>query len=71
MLEFSNPIPVIVPTEYGEIEDGYALYVTHSGMHENDVWTVCLKNGGTIRHYNTSQIKIHSNNTFDIIKNDK
>ena len=62
-LEFAKPIPVV--TEHGE---GYAIYVESGGMHFNDIWTCVLKEGGIIRHYNTSQIKIHSNATFGIKK---
>lgn len=63
MLEFQNPIPVV--TEHG---DGYAIYVQSSGLFENDVFTVVLCEGGLVRHYNTSQIKIHHNETFGIKK---
>lgn len=61
--EFQKPIPVV--TEHG---DGYAIYVESGGQFENDIWTCVLCNGGTIRHYNTSQIKIHHNATFEIKK---
>jgi len=62
--EFNHPIPVV--TESGE--DGYAIYVQSSGMFENDIWAVVLCNGGVIRHYNTSQLRIYHNQTFNIIK---
>lgn len=65
MLEFNKPIPVV--TEQGE--DGYAIYVQSSGMLENDIFTVVLCNGGIIRHYNTSQLRIYNNQTFNINKN--
>lgn len=61
MLEFNNPIPVITP--HGE---GYAIYVSNSKTFENDVWTVVLSSTGEIKHYNTSQIKMVKNGTFDI-----
>lgn len=61
--EFIKPIPVIV-----EEKEGYAIYVQSSGMFENDVWCICLKDGGVLRHYNTSQVKININATFGIIK---
>ena len=60
--EFNNPIPVIVE----ENKEGYILYVTHSGMFENDIFTVVLCDGGFIRHYNSSQVKVYKNATFDI-----
>lgn len=59
--EFHKPIPVI--TEHGE---GYAIYVESGGQFENDIWTVCLCEGGLVRHYNTSQIRIYKNATFGI-----
>lgn len=62
--EFIKPIPVIV-----EDKEGYAIYVQSSGMFENDIWCVCLCEGGIIRHYNTGQVKIRKNSTFNINKN--
>jgi hypothetical protein len=64
LLEFNKPIPVI--TEDGR--EGYAIYLESSGMFENDVWCVVLCEGGIIRHYNTSQLKVHYNATFEIKK---
>ena len=64
MLEFSKPIPVVVE----ENKDGYAIYVTDSGMLENDVWCIVLCEGGVVRHYRSDQIKIYANATFDIKK---
>lgn len=60
--EFNKPIPVV--TEDGK--DGYAIYVESSGMYENDIWTVVLCDGGIIRHYNTSQLMVNKNATFEI-----
>ena len=67
MLEFKKPIPVVVEGD----KDGYALYVTDSGMLENDIWCVVLCNGGIVRHYRSDQIRIHKNETFDIKKDEK
>jgi len=67
MLEFKQPIPVILQ----DGKEGYAIYVTNSGMYENDVWTVVLCDGGIVRHYTTEQIRIHRNATFDIRKETK
>jgi hypothetical protein len=64
LLEFNKPIPVI--TEDGR--EGYAIYLESSVMFENDVWCVVLCEGGIIRHYNTSQLKVHYNATFEIKK---
>jgi hypothetical protein len=61
MLEFKNPIPLITPHGLG-----YAIYVSNSGTYDNDVWAVALKETGEIKHYNTSQLKIEKNGTFEI-----
>jgi hypothetical protein len=66
MLEFKQPIPIVVMDGKGGWEDGYAIYVTNSGMFEDDVWTVALCKEGIVRHYTTSQIRIHHNSTFAI-----
>jgi hypothetical protein len=65
MLEFSNPLPVVV--EDGK--DGYALYVTNGGSFENDIWCVVLCDGGHVRHYLSDQIKVYANATLSIKKN--
>ncbi len=64
MLEFSKLIPVIVEDNI----EGYAIYVTYSGMFENDIWTVVHCKSGIVRHYRTDQIKIFHNSTFNITK---
>ncbi len=58
------PIPVVVEGD----KDGYLLYVSESGTYENDIWTIVLCDGGNVRHYNTSQVKIFHNLTFGIKK---
>jgi hypothetical protein len=67
MLEFSKPIPVVVEGN----KDGYALYVSDSGMFENDVWCVALCDGGHVRHYTSDQIQIYVNATFNIKKDER
>lgn len=64
MLEFSNPIPVVV--EDGK--EGYAIYVTNGGLFENDIWCVVHCEGGYVRHYRSDQIRIHRNETIHITK---
>jgi len=64
MLEFKNPIPVIVE----DIKEGFAIYVTNGGTFENDIWCVVLCDGGFVKHYRSDQIKIYHNLTFDIKK---
>ncbi len=60
--EFRRPLPVVVEGT----REGYALYVESSGMWENDTWCVVLCDGGIVRHYTTSQIRVHFNATFGI-----
>lgn len=67
MMEFKNPIPVVV--EDGK--EGYALYVRDGGTFENDIWCVTLCQEGIVRHYRSDQIRIHYNSTFDITKETK
>lgn len=67
MLEFKKPIPVVVEGD----KNGYALYVTDSGMLENDIWCVVLCDGGIVRHYRSDQIRIYKNETFEIKKDEK
>ena len=61
--EFRKPIPVVTP-----MGDGYAVYVESSGMYENDVWTVCMCEDGSIKHFETSQVRMWQNATFGIKK---
>lgn len=67
MLELKQPIPVILPNG----EEGYVIYITNSGMYENDVWTVVHCNNGIVRHYTTDQVKVYANGTFGINKESK
>jgi hypothetical protein len=62
--EFINPIPVIVE----ENKEGIAIYVRDNGTFDNDCWCVVLKEGGTVRHYLSNQIKVHHNATYNIKK---
>ena len=64
MLEFRNPIPVVVEDD----RDGYAIYVTNGGSFENDVWCVVLCDGGEVRHYLSNQIRMYANATLGIKK---
>ncbi|NBX97501.1 hypothetical protein EBQ81_01375 [bacterium] len=64
MLEFKNPIPVIVEAN----KEGYAIYVASGGTFENDIWCVVLCEGGIVRHYRSDQIRIHRNETLDLKK---
>jgi hypothetical protein len=59
--EFKKPIPCNTP-----LGEAYGIYMESSGMFENDVWTCVLCENGEVKHFNTSQITIHKNATFDI-----
>jgi hypothetical protein len=65
MLEFKNPIPVIVECN----KEGYAIYVQSGGTFENDIWCVVHCDGGIVRHYQSDQIKMRKNSTLRIDKN--
>lgn len=62
MLEFRNPIPVIV--EDGK--EGYAIYVRDGGTFENDIWCVIHCENGIIRHYRSDQVKMFTSGTLGI-----
>ena len=64
MLEFKNPIPVIIEDN----KEGYAIYVRDGGTFENDIWCVVHCENGIVRHYRSDQIKIHKNSTFNITR---
>jgi hypothetical protein len=63
IFEPQNPIPVVTP-----VGDGIVLYIKENGMHENDVWTVVLKDGGNVMHFLTNQVKVYHNSTYSIKK---
>jgi hypothetical protein len=64
MLEFKNPIPVIVEGD----KEGYAIYVTSGGTFENDIWCIVLCSGGVVRHYRSDQLRLHNNATLNLKK---
>jgi hypothetical protein len=63
MLEFRSPVPVVTP-----LGEGYAIYVTSGGTMEDDCWAVALCDGGQVRHFISSDIKIWNNSTYGIKK---
>lgn len=67
---FDMPIQIIV-IEHGVEIEGFALYVESGGPHANDIWTVAHCETGVIRHYTTKQLKYPSNQTFNVISNEK
>jgi hypothetical protein len=52
-----------VKTIHGE---GYVLYVKDGDGWENDIFCVVDCQTGELRHYNTRQISIHENHTYEI-----
>lgn len=64
MVEFKNPIPVVVENNI----EGYAIYVRDGGTFENDIWCIVHCNTGIVRHYRSDQIKIYKNSTFNITR---
>lgn len=63
LMQFNIPIPVVIK-ETKEV--GYAIYVQSGGQWENDIWCICLVEGGIVRHYLSEQILIYKNATFGI-----
>lgn len=60
------PLPVVTP-----LGDGYVVYIKCNGMYENDEVCVALREEGQWRHFNTSQIKMYHNGTYDIVNHPK
>lgn len=48
--------------------DGYIWYITESGTWENDLYTVVLLKGGEVKHFTSDQVKMWTNETFGIKK---
>ena len=46
--------------------DGQALFLIDYGPHENTIWIVALEKNGEIKHFNSNQVKLCFNNTFDL-----
>lgn len=52
-----------VKTPHGE---GLVLFLMDYGPQENTVWVVASQENGKIKHYNSEQIELCYNNTFNI-----
>lgn len=61
--ECRNPIPCKTP-----LGDGYIWYITSNGMLENDELTIIMCDDGSVKHFNTSQVNIWFNATYEINK---
>jgi hypothetical protein len=51
-----------VNTPYGL---GQVLFIVDYGMHQNSIWICASFEDGKIRHFDTSQISISINHTFN------
>jgi hypothetical protein len=52
-----------VDTPHGK---GMALLMIDYVAHENTVWVIALEQKGIIKHYNSNDIKLCINNTFNM-----
>lgn len=65
IFEPANITPCTTP-----LGDAYVWYIKYNGYLENDEVTCILKNGGIVKHFTTDQIRIQSNATYKIKKDD-
>jgi hypothetical protein len=57
------PYPICVETPLGI---GTVLYIRSNYLFDNDEFTVVLNETGDIRHFNTLQVKVSTNQTYNI-----
>ena len=57
-----------VTTPHG---DGIVLFLMDYGPQENTIFVVALEKDGVIKHYNSNDVKLCKNDTFNINKNFK
>jgi len=55
-----------VTTPHG---DGIVLFLMDYGPQENTIFVVALEETGLIKHYNSNDVKLCRNNTFNINTN--
>jgi hypothetical protein len=60
-IQLDPPIEVIV--DHG---NGWAIFYTDYGPGLNAVWTVALDADGSIKHYQTIEVRLRSNYTFGL-----
>ena len=63
---FDIPVPVVTPAG-----SAYILYVKSNGFLENDEFACVMQEDGSIKHFNSSQIKIWKNATYEIKKSNE
>lgn len=49
--------------------DGIVLFIMDYGPQENTVFVVALEENGVIKHYNSNDVRLCKNDTFNINKN--
>lgn len=49
--------------------DGIVLFIMDYGPQENTVFVVALEKDGVIKHYNSNDVRLCKNDTFNINKN--
>lgn len=49
--------------------DGIVLFIMDYGPQENTVFVVALEENGIIKHYNSNDVRLCKNDTFNINKN--
>ena len=55
-----------VTTPHG---DGIVLFLMDYGPQENTIFVVALEKDGVIKHYNSNDVRLCKNDTFNINKN--
>ena len=55
-----------VTTPHG---DGIVLFIMDYGPQENTIFVVALEKDGIIKHYNSNNVRLCKNDTFNINKN--
>ena len=49
--------------------DGIVLFIMDYGPQENTIFVVALEENGIIKHYNSNDVRLCKNDTFNINKN--
>lgn len=49
--------------------DGIVLFIMDYGPQENTVFVIALEKDGVIKHYNSNDVRLCKNDTFNINKN--
>jgi len=63
---FDIPVPVVTP-----LGSAYILYIKSNGYLENDELACVMLKGGEIKHFNSAQVRIWENKTYEITKDNE